>query len=89
MPKVGRKYTGNNSSYVQSIRFDCDQWTEAEARKWCESNKVDGHDVFTDGLDTTDNEYRFRQYDPNDAEFRYRSGRVVKGMYMIFGFRKD
>jgi HK97 family phage prohead protease len=43
-------------------------WTEANSREWCEE-----HDYYLDGLDETESSYRWRQYDPDEEKFDYRT----------------
>lgn len=70
MPAVGRKASGK---HTQSVLFSKAAWTEERARKWCKD-----HDYFTDGMDESDDFYRFRQYDPDPAKFEYRNEVIEK-----------
>ncbi len=65
MPNVDRPAPSEN--HTQSVLFYKNAgWTKASSKKW-----VKDHDYFTDGLDETDNMFRWRQYDPDDTKFRY------------------
>ena len=48
------------NSQAQSFIFDKDKFTEDEARDW-----LDNHDKRSDKVDETDDNYRFRQFDPD------------------------
>lgn len=84
MPEVGRK--APDSEHTQSVIFEKEaDWTEASSRKWCEE-----HDYFTDGLDETDTQYRWRQYDPDDQKFIYRNQEIEKdSISLILGILKS
>jgi len=83
MPAVGR--SAPDATHTQSVVFKKDDWTETRARSWLKSN-----DMFTDGLDETENTYRFRQYDPNDNKYRYRvvTKDLPAGVSFVIGFVK-
>ena len=84
MPNVNRTYKGDTKSYVQSVRFKKDNWTKSEAEKWLSDN-----DFYSDGFDDQENEYRFRQYDPEASKWHYLTKESGKtGLYFIIGFRK-
>lgn len=77
-PKVNRYYP-KNEGHIQSVRFKKDDWTKSEAKEYCKSKKY-----FVDGLDETDNEYRYRQYDPQYGKFNYfKQEGSKKGLYYI------
>ena len=82
MPNVGRKAEKN---HTQSVVFEKKaDWTEASSRKWMEE-----HDYFTDGLDETESSFRWRQYDPDDGKFDYRTKVIEKdSIYLILGILK-
>jgi ATP-dependent Clp protease protease subunit len=83
MPDVGRK--APDEEHTQSVVFEKDaDWTEASSKKWCED-----HDYFTDGLDETDTQYRWRQYDPDDQKFIYRNQEIEKdSISLVLGIPK-
>lgn len=84
MPKVNRTYKGNATTYIQSVRFDKTIWTEERAKQWCIK-----HDFYIDGFDNADNEYRFRQYDPQEEIYNYRAlDGKVRGLYFIIAIKK-
>lgn len=85
--KVHRTWT-NGGSYVQSVRFVKEYYTEKDAREYCKNNEVDGHKIFTDGLDERPNEYHFRQYDPNYDKYNYFVDRKNKSIYYVIGTPK-
>ncbi len=67
MPKVNRK--APDEEHTQSVVFEKSAgWTAESSRKWCEE-----HNYFTDGMDETDKQYRYRQYDPDYEAFIYRN----------------
>lgn len=83
MPDVGRN--APNETHVQSVCFyKSAGWTEAKSRAWCKD-----HDYYVDGMDETDELYRWRQYDPEDDKFRYRN-RVIQAdsIFLVLGFPK-
>lgn len=83
MPNVHRKYQGNTTTYVQSVRFKKENFTKDEAHKWCKD-----HGYYVDGLDETDNEYWFRQYDPDNEKWKYLVKDIDTGLYFILGVKK-
>ena len=60
MPQVKAKPKGKGGSTAQSVRFDKEKWSKAEAVKWCREHKY-----ITSGYDETENQHRFRQFNPN------------------------
>jgi hypothetical protein len=67
---------GGGASKVQSVIFDKEFWTEAEARKWLTDN-----DFKSGKIDDTEGSLRFRQEDPEGFE-RFRTitpGQTNKG----------
>lgn len=85
MPAVGRQ-APKGKEHTQSVVFWKDKdWTEASSRKWCED-----HDYFTDGLDETDTQFRWRQYDPDETEFIYRNQEIEKdSISLVLGIPKE
>lgn len=83
MPKVNRK--APDEEHTQSVVFEKSAgWTEASSRKWCEE-----HDYFTDGLDETDKQYRWRQYDPDYEAFIYRKKEIEpNSITLVLGIPK-
>jgi HK97 family phage prohead protease len=82
MPNVNRK--APDKEHTQSVCFYKDKWSKEEAKKWCKD-----HDYYTDGLDETDNLFRFRQYDPDDTKFRYRNQVIEKdSIFLVIGYPK-
>jgi hypothetical protein len=66
MPDVGRKGKGE---HTQSVLFwKAAGWTKERSRAWCKE-----HGYHTDGLDETEEQYRWRQVDPESGKFRYRT----------------
>jgi len=91
MPRVGRAAKGN---HIQSVLFNKDFWTKAEAVKWLKDNSTESRKFYTDGFDKGGGQYmRFRQYDPDPDTFRYRN-KVVKeedgqpSIVFVLGFSK-
>jgi ATP-dependent Clp protease protease subunit len=84
VPTVGRKAPAGKE-HTQSVVFWKDKgWTEASSRKW-----VEDHDYFTDGLDETDTQFRWRQYDPDETEFIYRNQEIEKdSISLVLGIPK-
>lgn len=82
MPTVGR--AAPDSAHTQSVRFLKDEWTEARARAWVKS-----HDFYLDGFEETENQYRFRQYDPSDRfVYRVLTDDLPAGVQFIIGTPK-
>lgn len=83
MPDVGRK--APNKNHTQSVVFEKEAgWTKESSRKWCKD-----HEYYTDGLDVTETQFRFRQYDPDDSKFNYRTLVIKeKSIYLIRGILK-
>jgi len=83
MPKVGR--LAPDEEHTQSVIFEKSAgWTEASSRKWCEE-----HDYYTDGLDETDKQYRWRQYDPDYEAFIYRNKEIEpNSISLVLGIPK-
>ncbi len=79
MPDVGRK--APKATHTQSVIFDKEQWTRAKARAWCEE-----HDYYSDGSESTETSFRFRQFDPNEEMFRYRIKDLGGGVSLMIGF---
>lgn len=84
MPDVGR--TAPEKTHTQSVVFWKDaNWTEATSRTW-----VENHGYYTDGLDETDTQYRWRQYDPDSEKFDYRNQEIQpNSISLVIGFVKD
>jgi len=84
MPTVSRKTPDRN--HTQSVLFDRSKWTTTSAKKWLRD-----HDMFTDGLDKTENKLRFRQFNPNNRKFRYRTRTIdsTRGISLILAFKKS
>ena len=61
---IGIKEEGGSD--VQSVVFDKEKWSEADAKKWLKN-----HNMSTEKVDEKENTLRFRQKDPGDyAKFR-------------------
>lgn len=79
MPDVGRKGEG---THIQSVIMPKSDWSKAECKTWLEA-----HDFYVDGLDETEQTYRWRQVDPESDKFLYRTeetssdGRPIKFVY--------
>ena len=57
---------------------------EISSRKWCEE-----HGYYTDGLDETDKQYRWRQYDPEYEKFVYRNKEIEQdSISLVLGILK-
>jgi HK97 family phage prohead protease len=83
MPNVGRK--APDKEHTQSVCFYKEKWTKESSNKWCKD-----HDYYVDGLDETDNLYRYRQYDPDDSKFRYRNQEIEKdSIFLVIGYLKE
>ena len=84
MPNVSRK--APDKTHIQSVRFDKSDWTLEEAKKYCKD-----HGWFVDGVDeSSPNQIRFRQYQPDDKKFTYRffNKGLKKGVSFIMGYLK-
>jgi hypothetical protein len=82
MPAVNRK--APNKTHTQSVIFNKKNWTTEKAKSWLKS-----HSYISKNLDTTDNYYRFRQYDPDEKRFNYRNKVIEKGLLFVIGFLKE
>lgn len=82
MPDVGRK-APEGKTHTQSMRFKEAQWTKSDSKKW-----VKGHDGYVDGYERSENEHRWRQYDPDNSKFHYRQfdKNLPAGVYFIVGY---
>lgn len=87
MPTVGRKADGK---HTQSVVFEKEAgWTAASSKTWVKDN-----DYYSDGLDESENQLRWRQYDPEADKFRYRT-QVIKekdgkvSIFLVLGFPKS
>lgn len=80
MPDVKR--TAPNKTHTQSVIFDKKKWTVDSAKEW-----LNKHDFFIDGLDVTDTQLRFRQFNPSD-KFEYITQNIGKGISLIIGYLK-
>lgn len=69
MPSVGPRKEGQ---YVQSVRFDKKRWSQAQASKWLAQ-----HGYRNYGVDETQNQLRYRQYDP-EPQTMYRYNTSIK-----------
>jgi signal peptide peptidase SppA len=70
MPKVGR--VAPDEEHTQSAVLEKSAgWTAESSNKWCEE-----HDYYTDGMDDTDTQFRYRQYDPDYEAFIYRNREI-------------
>lgn len=80
-PEGGRKPEGAPGSWaVQSLVFDAETFTEAQARAW-----IAEHEGFGDyGVDATENSFRFRQYDPVYFS-EYRMISIAPGVQGVYG----
>jgi HK97 family phage prohead protease len=85
MPEVGRK-AEKGKEHTQSVVFEKKaEWSKASSKEW-----VKGHDYYVDGLDETDTQWRWRQYDPDDGEFDYRTKVIVENsITLILGIPKE
>ena len=79
MPDVGRKGEG---THIQSVIMPKSDWTKAECKAWLKE-----HHYYVDGLDETEQTYRWRQVDPEQERFIYRTestkadGKPIKYVY--------
>ena len=85
-PATGRKPSAAaGASVIQSVLFDRSMFSLEQARAWIKS-----HDGVGDyGVEETEGNYRFRQYDP--AHFvadRFRTADLTDGVKAIFGVVK-
>jgi ATP-dependent Clp protease protease subunit len=84
MPKVGRE--APDEEHTQSVVFEKSaDWTEASSKKWCEE-----HDYYTDGMDETKTQFRYRQYDPDYEKFIYRNQEIeTDSISLVLGIPRD
>lgn len=67
-------------SYVQSVLFDRDVFSKADATKWLNKNGF-----ISIKVDKTKNYYRFRQVSPIEGN-DYRIKKVTPGIKFVLGF---
>lgn len=77
MPTVGRK-AKKDEAHTQSVVFDKKRWDKSKCLKWLAQQ---GYKA--DGLDESDDSFRFRQYDPDDDAFRYRNKTLGNGVTLV------
>jgi len=75
--------TAPNSSHTQSVRFSKKKWTVEKARAW-----LKGNGFVVSAVDETENQLRFRQFEPDDSRFRYRNKSLGDGITLIVAFPK-
>jgi hypothetical protein len=88
MPTVGRK-AEEGRQHTQSVLTATAFWTAEGARKWLAE-----HDYWADGLDETEGWLRWRQYDPDDEAFDYRTKTIEErdgepSIRLVIGFPKE
>lgn len=83
-PDINRKPSqAAGTAVIQSLVFDQATFTAEQARAW-----IAAHDGFVDnGVDETENTYRFRQYDPKWFS-TFRTGQLTDGIVAIYGIVK-
>ena len=71
MPDVNRQPP--DKDHTQSVVFSKEFWTEDTSREWLKAHKdsTTGNSYFTDGLDQSETQLRWRQFDPNNNKFNY------------------
>ena len=70
----------SKSLEVQSILFDKDKYSVDEARAWLKS-----HNKRYDKVDTTENKYRFRQFNPDLCDKgSFRTEEITSGIQFIY-----
>lgn len=80
-PDIGRAPAAEKGTWiVQSLIFDQQQFSEAEARTWVETHEGFGNH----GVDTTSRSYRFRQYDPQHFD-TFRVQPFAPGITAVLG----
>lgn len=83
MPEIGKKLPENIKSEVQSVLFNVNNWSIGEAKTWLKENN------FTRlGVETTENKYRFRQFDPELFK-RFATKSLDGGIQLVIGFTKQ
>ena len=82
MPDVNRT-APEGKTHTQSMRFADDKWTKEKSQNW-----VKEHDGYTDGYEESENEHRWRQYNPDAGKFHYRSfdKGLPAGVHFIVGY---
>lgn len=72
------------STVVQSLIFDKDYFTKSQAKRWAAQNEF-----VSTGVDTKENTYRIRQYDPSDfARGTFRTIALSDGVQAVIGMPK-
>jgi hypothetical protein len=80
MPTVGRK-AKKDQAHTQSVIFDKKKWDKKKCAKWLEQQ---GYKA--DALDENDESFRFRQFDPDEEAFRYKSKALGNGVTLVHAF---
>jgi len=65
-------------STLQSVRFSRKQWSLGEARRWLEKHGYNGGKV-----DTTENQYRFRQREPPSGDKHFVTKKLTNGVELV------
>lgn len=83
---VNRKPDNEDLKYkdiVQSVLFSKNNWPVKDAKKWLKNNGF-----YYDSIDETKNEFRFRQFNPDDLPKRhYISEKISDGILLIISVR--
>ena len=72
------------STVIQSLIFDKDYFTKSQAKRWAAQNEF-----VSTGVDTKENTYRLRQYDPSVfARGTFRTIKLSQGVQAVIGMPK-
>lgn len=82
MPDVNRQPP--NENHDQSMLFDKEKWTKKESRQWLKDNGY-----YVDGYDEGKEKHHWRQYQPDNDNFRYRVVERGDGIEAIYGILKE
>ena len=73
------------SSEVQTLLFDKEKFTEAEAKKWASD-----HDFKSNKVDVTENKIRLRQFDPDECDDdTYGTKEMADGVQAVYCVKKS
>lgn len=85
MPKLNRK-APKGQKHTQSVLVPKAKFNLAQAKAWVKKHGEHGKKFITRGLDEGGPKakfYHFRQYDPNDTNFRYYNQTLANGVVYV------
>ena len=77
------KPLNKKNSHIQSILFKCPEWKQSQAKEWLKENKFKGLEV-----DVKPNHLRYRQEDPDENKYDYRTIKAGSNIEFIVGIKR-